>query len=96
MQNPAFGGAPILLPNRGFESETLVSYELGYRIKPVTTVSFDAAGFYNDYDNLRSVEPVAAGARAGGHHRQHDRHGHTLATATPYARLHGHDLPPCK
>jgi iron complex outermembrane receptor protein len=34
---------------------------LGYRIKPNTNLSFDAAGYYNDYNNLRSVEPLPGG-----------------------------------
>jgi iron complex outermembrane receptor protein len=38
-----------------------VAYELGYRIKPTTNLSFDAAGFFNDYDKLRSVEPLPGG-----------------------------------
>jgi iron complex outermembrane receptor protein len=58
--NPAF--APrILLANPDFESETLVAYELGYRIKATHNLSFDLAGYYNDYDNLRSVEPLPHG-----------------------------------
>ena len=59
--NPAFGLPPVLVANPDFESETLLAYELGYRIRPFTNVSFDAAGYYNDYDNLRSVEPLPGG-----------------------------------
>jgi iron complex outermembrane recepter protein len=58
--NPAFA-PPILLANPDFESETLVAYELGYRIKATHALSFDLAGYYNDYDNLRSVEPLPDG-----------------------------------
>ena len=59
--NPEFGLTPILVPNGDFESETLIAYELGYRIRPITNLSFDLAGYYNDYDNLRSVEPLPGG-----------------------------------
>lgn len=59
--NPGFGGAPLLIPNRNFDSETLIAYELGYRFRPTTNLSFDAAAYYNDYDNLRSVEPLPGG-----------------------------------
>ena len=55
--NPAFA-SPFLVANPDFESETLVAYELGYRIKATSDLSFDLAGYYNDYDNLRSVEPL--------------------------------------
>ncbi|MEY2545896.1 MAG: iron complex outerrane recepter protein [Verrucomicrobiota bacterium] len=58
--NPAFG-PPLLVPNPDFESETLIAYELGYRIKPTNTLAIDIAGYFNDYDNLRSVEPLPNG-----------------------------------
>lgn len=58
--NPAFA-PPLLIANSDFESETLVAYELGYRIKPTDTLSFDLAGYFNDYSNLRSVEPLPSG-----------------------------------
>jgi iron complex outermembrane recepter protein len=41
-----------LVGNRSLESEELIAYELGYRIQPTKTLSFDVAGFYNDYDKL--------------------------------------------
>jgi iron complex outermembrane receptor protein len=58
--NPAFA-PPFLIANPDFESETLVAYELGYRIKPTDTLSFDLAGYFNDYNNLRSAEPLPGG-----------------------------------
>ena len=58
--NPAFA-TPFLLANPDFESETLVAYELGYRIKATAYLSFDLAGYYNDYENLRSIEPLPGG-----------------------------------
>ena len=58
LPNPAFGSAPALITNRGFESEVLIAYELGYRVKPVGNLSLDLALFYHDYDRLRSQEPT--------------------------------------
>lgn len=58
--NPAFA-RPFLLANPDFESEKLIAYELGYRIRPNNNLSFELAGYYNDYDDLRSVEPLAHG-----------------------------------
>jgi iron complex outermembrane receptor protein len=58
--NPAFAPA-FLIANPDFESETLVAYELGYRIKPIENLSLDLAGYFNDYNNLRSVEPLGSG-----------------------------------
>jgi iron complex outermembrane receptor protein len=45
-------------PPEMFRSEEVIAYELGYRIQMFKRVSFDLATFYNDYDNLRSVEPM--------------------------------------
>jgi iron complex outermembrane receptor protein len=39
-----------------FESETVVAYELGYRIQPIQTISLSVATFYNRYDKIYSVE----------------------------------------
>lgn len=52
--NPPFaiaGGA-------GFESETLLSYEVGYRVQAQRQFSVSVATFYNDYDDLRSLERI--------------------------------------
>lgn len=40
------------IPNNNLTSESLVSYELGYRTNPTKETSVDIAGFYNHYDNL--------------------------------------------
>ncbi|MEE8428197.1 MAG: TonB-dependent receptor, partial [Gammaproteobacteria bacterium] len=42
-----------------FESEELIAYELGYRVKATETLSVDAAFFYNDYDDLRTIRTFA-------------------------------------
>ncbi len=39
-----------------FESEEVISYELGYRFVPEERFSLDLALFYNDYDKLRTAE----------------------------------------
>jgi len=56
---PAFGVVPAELHLRGsadFETEEMRSYELGYRVRPSASLSFDLALFYNRYDNLRTVD----------------------------------------
>jgi iron complex outermembrane recepter protein len=55
--SPSPAPPPFLLANPDFESEVLIAYELGYRIKPANNLSFDLAVYYNDYDDIRSVEP---------------------------------------
>jgi iron complex outermembrane receptor protein len=44
-----------------FDSEKLVAYELGYRIHPIDQLTLDLTGFYNVYDDLRSIEPIHPG-----------------------------------
>jgi iron complex outermembrane receptor protein len=46
----------VLEGSDDYESETLFAYELGYRFKPIEPLSVDLAGFYNEYDKLRTVE----------------------------------------
>ena len=36
-----------------FDSETLVAYEIGYRVQPHVRLTFDVAAFVNDYNKLR-------------------------------------------
>jgi iron complex outermembrane receptor protein len=47
-----------LFGNRGLDSETLIAYEAGYRVQPQPRLSFDSALFFNDYDDLRTLEFV--------------------------------------
>jgi iron complex outermembrane receptor protein len=49
-----FGG---LVNGAGFDSEKVIAYEAGYRVNPVTWLSMDLSGFYNEYSGLLSVEP---------------------------------------
>jgi iron complex outermembrane receptor protein len=45
--------------NDNFESEEIISYEMGYRFIPASQWSFDTTVFYNDYDKLRSTSIAA-------------------------------------
>lgn len=51
-------GLLTILGNPDFDSEKLVAYELGYRIRPIDQLTLDLTGFYNVYDNLRTLEPL--------------------------------------
>ena len=51
--------AVTLAGNPAFESERLWAYELGYRAVPRPNLSVDVATFYNDYDRLRTIRPLA-------------------------------------
>lgn len=55
---------PQILGSRDFDSETVIAYELGYRAQHFTSFNWDVSFFYNDYDNLRSQEPVSTARNA--------------------------------
>ena len=44
---------PILAPSPDFASESLWSYELGYRVQPTTRLSLSVTAYYDAYDDLR-------------------------------------------
>jgi iron complex outermembrane recepter protein len=55
-------GEPAFLSivgNHNLESEHILAYELGYRVQPARTLSFDLALYYNKYDNLIVFSPTA-------------------------------------
>jgi iron complex outermembrane receptor protein len=55
-------GLPLemdVVGNNRLSSERLIAYELGYRTQVTKALSVDAAAFYNDYDNLLSLQPGA-------------------------------------
>ena len=59
MRVPPFFLPPVALTfegNRSFDSEEVITYEVGYRTTFIPDVSIDFTAFYNDYKNLRSVE----------------------------------------
>ena len=54
-------GTLTIFGNREFLSEDLIAYEVGYRCQPFKQFTFDVSGFYNNYSNLRSLEPLTPG-----------------------------------
>jgi iron complex outermembrane receptor protein len=44
----------VSTPNHAFNSEKVVAYELGYRVRPMDTLTLSAATYYNNYRDLRS------------------------------------------
>jgi iron complex outermembrane receptor protein len=45
-------------PNDDLKAEELIAYEAGYRVRALDALTFDAALFYNDYENLIYVNSV--------------------------------------
>ena len=48
--------APQLIGDADFQQEKLTAYELGARFHPTSVASFTISTFYNDYDQLRTIE----------------------------------------
>ena len=46
--------AAVVFGDRNFESEELLAFELGYRIRPTDRLFLDVATFHNVYDKLRT------------------------------------------
>lgn len=53
-----------IMGNHDFRSERVMAYELGYRFTPDPRFSLDVAAFWNDYDDLRSIEPLTPDSSA--------------------------------
>lgn len=49
-------GILIVRGNPDFRTEKLTAFELGGRFQPSDIVSFSVSGYYNSYDDLRSIE----------------------------------------
>lgn len=47
---------PRVVANPSFRSETLLAYQLGYRVQPLEQLFLDVATFYNSYDDLLSID----------------------------------------
>ncbi len=52
----AQGSTVVLAGGPRFEDEKLLAYEIGYRAQPLPRLSFSLSTYYNDYDDLRSIE----------------------------------------
>jgi outer membrane receptor protein involved in Fe transport len=56
---PLAPGTPNLAGGPGFESEDLLSLELGYRVRPFKPLWMSVTAYYNFYDDLRSLDQIA-------------------------------------
>ena len=61
---------PVSEGGPDFTSEQLLSYEAGFRANPRPRLSLSIASYYNDYDNIRSIEPARPPAPSSSRLRQ--------------------------
>ena len=52
------GGKVFLTGNSQFQPEVLTAYEVGGRVQSASRLSFSISGYYNEYKDLRSIEPT--------------------------------------
>lgn len=57
--SPATGFTVTTEDNKGYQSENLLAYEIGYRTVPWKNLSLDLAAFYNDYSRLGGLDVVS-------------------------------------
>jgi iron complex outermembrane receptor protein len=56
VQEWAEGTQLFITGDPDFEPETVDAFEIGYRSQPHATISWSLSTFYNDFDDLRSIE----------------------------------------
>jgi len=76
------GTAGLQKGTPNYQSENVMAYELGYRIKPTSKVSIDAATFFNSYTNLRTFEldPGSPIQRTAANHGYGNSYGFELSS----------------
>lgn len=57
----ADGVNDFLIGDPDFEPEAVNAFELGYRAQPHPSISWSVSTFYNDYEDLRTIEPAPGG-----------------------------------
>jgi iron complex outermembrane receptor protein len=57
----ADGVNDFLIGDPDFEPEAVNAFELGYRAQPHPSISWSLSTFYNDYEDLRTIEPAPGG-----------------------------------
>ncbi len=65
---PVPGDTPRLEGGPHFDSEKLIALELGYRVRPAKPLWFSITGFYNFYDDLRSLDQTTTNHFVLGNH----------------------------
>jgi iron complex outermembrane receptor protein len=89
---PLVPGTPSLAAGSEFVSEKLIAYEMGYRAQLFANLSMSLAAFYNQYDDVRSVEKSDSTTYTIMNGLQGDSRGTELSgsyRATSWWQLHG-------
>ncbi len=58
VRESADGVNVFLQGNPDFDTEKVDAFEIGYRAQPHTSISWSLSAFYDEYDDLRTIEPT--------------------------------------
>ena len=58
VRTPTRFDSDFVLSDQKFKSERVYAYELGYRVRPIESLSLSFAGFFNEYRDLRSLDLI--------------------------------------
>jgi iron complex outermembrane receptor protein len=61
VRESADGVNVFLQGNPDFDTEKVDAFEIGYRAQPHTSISWSLSAFYDEYDDLRTIEPAPGG-----------------------------------
>lgn len=56
VRTPSRFDSDVIVSDVEFDSEKVIAYELGYRVRPVEQLSLSLATFFNHYSDLRSLD----------------------------------------
>ena len=74
-QRITVGRMVVVKGNDHFDSEKLIAYELGYRVRPAQRLFVDIAAFYNVYDDLATDETGSSGTTTFKNKKDGDVYG---------------------
>jgi iron complex outermembrane receptor protein len=58
VRTPTRFDTDFVVTDQKFKSEKVYAYELGYRVRPLESLSLSFAGFFNEYRDIRSVDLI--------------------------------------
>lgn len=75
VRTPTRFDSDFIVNDQKFRSEKVYAYELGYRVRPIDNLSLSFAGFFNDYDDLRSLDLIPTPAVVFGNSQRAESWG---------------------
>jgi iron complex outermembrane recepter protein len=90
VRTPTRIDSDFIISDQKFQSEKVYAYELGYRTRPIDNLSLSFAGFFNRYDDLRSLDLIPTPAIVFGNSQRAESWGFEFSASCqprPWWRL---------